>query len=72
MSGRIDTVTDEPARQAATAWLHWCRWHVDSHDPLHRPPAMPAIRSATWEERSVLLRAIMAELAADPAAGGES
>ncbi|BCN66518.1 hypothetical protein RE9431_49730 (plasmid) [Prescottella equi] len=72
MSARIDTVTDESARQAATAWLHWCQRHVDSRDPLHRPPAMPAIRSATWEERSALLRAIMAELAADPAAGGES
>lgn len=72
MSARIDTVTDESARQAATAWLHWCQRHVDSRDPLHRPPAMPAIRSATWEERSSLLRSIMAELAADPAAGGES
>lgn len=72
MSARIDSVTDESSRQAATAWLHWCQRHVDSRDLLHRPLAMPAIRSATWEERSSLLRAIMAELAADPTAGGES
>ncbi|MGO4205375.1 hypothetical protein AB4Z09_27285 [Rhodococcus sp. TAF43] len=66
MSVRIDTLADEPARQAATAWLHWCERHVDSCDPLHRTLAMPAIRSATWEEHSALLREIMAELAADP------
>ena len=67
MSARIDTLTDEPARQAATEWLQWCQRHVDSRDPLHRPLAMPAIRSATWEEHSILLREIMAELASDAA-----
>ncbi|WP_072691538.1 hypothetical protein [Rhodococcus marinonascens] len=66
MAARIDTITDEPARESATEWLHWCERHVDSRDLLHRPLAMPARRPPTWEEHSSLLREIMTELAADP------
>ncbi|MDG3015833.1 hypothetical protein [Speluncibacter jeojiensis] len=63
MAATIDLLTDEQDRASATEWLHWCRRHVDSRDPLARPIAMPPIRRPTWQERAGLLDQIMTELA---------
>ena len=62
MAEHIDTITDDTAHASATEWLHWCRRHVDSRNPLTGNLAMPPIRHPTWQEHSALLNQIMAEL----------
>lgn len=50
MTARIDAMSDDGERAAATDWLNWCNEYVAQHDPFAKPIRQPRVKAAGYAE----------------------
>ncbi|MCV7229086.1 hypothetical protein [Mycolicibacterium komossense] len=50
MAGRVEDISDDGEREAATMWLNWCRAYAAKRNPLEKPICQPKVKAPGYSE----------------------